>query len=217
MVVDMKTRVAGLLYLLPMILGPFSMLFVPAQVLVPNDAGATLEHLRASASLFRLGLLSDLLIVVTEVALTALLFGLFARCSQALSLVAAGARLTMAAVQGANVMLLLGAQGAAAHHDATLVLTLLEVHGQAVHVWEGLFALHCLALAALVFRSGVAPRVFGPLLGLAGVGYALNGFGSLAWPSVAPALSAVVGFTALVGEVPFVFWLLVHRPANGRA
>lgn len=213
----MKTRVAGLLSLLLMVLGPFSMLFVPTRVLVPNEAGATLEHLRAATVLVRLGVLSDLVIVVTEVALTALLFLLFARVSQALSLVAAGARLTMAAVQGANVVLLLLAQGASVHDEATLVLTLLEVHGQAVHVWEALFALHCLTLAILVFRSGVAPRVFGPLLGVAGVGYALNGLGSLAWPSAAPALSAVVGFTALVGEVPFVFWLLVHRPGSGRA
>lgn len=207
----MKTRAAGLLYLLPMFLGPFSMLFVPSRVLVAGDAAATLERLRAAEPLFRLGLASDLVIVLSEVALTAALFVLFEPVSRVLALTAAFARLVMTALQGANLLLHLGALEAAARGDATQTLSLLEVHGQGVHGWETVFALHCLVLALLVSRSGAVPRVFGPLLALAGVGYLLNGLGALLLPSAAPLFASVVGLTALVGEVPFVFWLVLRR------
>lgn len=207
----MKTRTAGLLYLLPMFLGPFSMLFVPSRVLVAGDAAATLDHLRAAESLFRLGLASDLVIVLSEVALTAVLFVLFEPVSRVLALTAAFARLVMTALQGANLLLHLGALDAATRGDATRTLSLLEVHGQGMHVWETVFALHCLVLAVLVFRWGSAPRAFGPLLALAGLGYLLNGLGALLVPSAAPLLAGVGGLAAVVGEVPFVFWLVLKR------
>jgi hypothetical protein len=207
----MKTRAAGLLYLLPMFLGPFSMLFIPSRVLVAGDPTATLEHLRAAEGLFRLGLASDLVIVLSEVALTAVLFVLFEPVSRVLALTAAFARLVMTALQGANLLLHLGALEAAARGDAPHTLSLLEVHGQGVHGWETVFALHCLVLAVLVLRSGVVPRAFGPLLALAGGGYLLNGLGALLVPAAAPLFAGVVGLTALVGEVPFVFWLVLRR------
>jgi Domain of unknown function (DUF4386) len=207
----MNKRTAGLLYLLPMALGPFSMMFVPSRVMVANDAQATLEHLRASEPLFRLGLASDLVIVLAEVALTAVLFVLFEHVSRAWALTATFARLVMTGLQGANVFLLVGALQTAARGDSTQTLVLLEVHAQAMHVWETVFALHCLALAVLVTRSGFVPRLFGPLLAVAGLGYALNGLGSLLVVSAAPVFARIVGVTAVVGEVPFVFWLLLGR------
>lgn len=204
-----QARLAGALYLVPMFLGPFSMMFVPAQVLVAGDAPATLAHLRSAEALFRLGLASDVFIVLSELALTALLFSLFERVGRTLALTAAFARLGMTVLQAANIGLHLGALNAAGRGEASQVLALLEVHGQAVHVWETLFALHCLALAVLVFRSGFVPRGFGALLALAGVGYGLNGLGCLLVPAAAPTLAALVGLTAVLGEVPFVFWLLI--------
>lgn len=202
-------RLAGALYLVPMFLGPFSMMFVPSRVLVAGDAAATLEHLSASESLFRLGIASDLLIVLSELALTAVLFVLFDRVNRALALTATFARLSMTAMQGANIGLSVGALNAAARGDAAQTLTLLEVHGQGMHLWETVFALHCVVLGVLVFRSAFVPKVFGLLLGVAGLGYALNGLGSLLVPSAAPVFASAVGLTAVVGEVPFVFWLVI--------
>lgn len=204
-----QARLAGALYLVPMLLGPFSMMFVPSQVLVAGDAAATLSHLRSAESLFRLGIASDVFIVLSELALTALLFSVFERVGRTLALTATFARLGMTVLQAANIGPHLGALNAAARGEATQVLALLEVHGQAVHVWETLFALHCVALAVLVFRSGFVPRGLGLLLALAGAGYGANGLGSLLVPSAAPTLAALVGVTAVLGEVPFVFWLLL--------
>jgi hypothetical protein len=210
-------RIAGLLYLVPLVFGPFSMMYVPSRVIVAGDAAATVANLAASEGLFRVGLLSDALIVVTEIALTAALYVLLKPAGKMLAATAAFARLTMATLQAVNLLPQLAAlallHGAGSKSDA-LVLTCLNLHGWGVHVWEIPFALHCMALGALVFRSGFFPRPLGVLLGVAGLGYAANGFGNLVVPSAAPALAGGVAVTAIAGEVPFLAWLLFKGPAQ---
>lgn len=85
---DRYARMAGLLYLLLTVVGPFSMMFVPSAVVVPGDAAATAGNVAASASLVRLGLLGDAIIFLAEVPLVVLLYLLFEPVSRAASLVA---------------------------------------------------------------------------------------------------------------------------------
>src|SRR5438105_6584972 len=56
-----QARVAGLLYLLASIPAPFALIYVPDKLIVTGDATATANHLRASETLFRLGIASELL------------------------------------------------------------------------------------------------------------------------------------------------------------
>lgn len=177
-------RLAGVLYLVPMFLGPFSMMYVPSKIVVPADASATAANLLTSATLFRLGMLSDAVIVLSEIALTAVLYLVLRPAGKALALTAALARLAMTVLQAANLVPLLAAitlvSGAApsalgVDQVHALALLSLRVHDLGVHVWEILFGLHCLLVGVLVFRSGFLPRAFGVLMGIASFGYALNG------------------------------------------
>lgn len=211
-------RLAGLLYLIPMFCAPFSMVYVPSVVIAPGDASATAAKLMAAEPLFRLGLLCDSAVFLSEVALTAVLYVLLRPAGRTLALTATLARLAMTVIQAANLfphlaaLHLLGSAGLRAAFSAgeaeALALLMLEVHGLGVHVWELFFGLHCILLGALVFRSGYFPRVLGVLLGVASVAYASNAIGHLLAPRSAPALAAIVAVAAIVGEVPFVLWLL---------
>lgn len=214
-----NARLAGLLYLVPMFCGPFSMMYVPSTIVVPGDATATAANLVASEGLFRLGMLSDSAIVVAEVVLTAMLYVLLRPAGRTLALAATFARLGMTVLQAVNLLPQLAALqlvGGAAYLAAfdvgqrhALALLSLHVHDVGVHVWEIFFGLHCLLLGVLIFRSGFFPRTFGVLMGIAAFGYALNGLGNLVAPGSAPVFAAIVGIAALVGEVPFVLWLLI--------
>jgi len=51
-------RTAGLLYLIVVVTGIFSLLHVPSQLIVPGDALATANNIAASEPLFRLGIAS---------------------------------------------------------------------------------------------------------------------------------------------------------------
>jgi hypothetical protein len=212
-------RVAGVLYLIPLCVGPFSMMYVPSALIVPGDPSATSARLAASASLFRLGLGGEMTIAVTEVALAAVLYVLLKPAGRALAATAAFARLAMAAIQAANLLpalaaleLIRGDPSSAAFRRAqlqTLALLALNLHGLGVHVWEVLFALHCLMVGVLVRRSGYLPGWLGPLMWLAAVGYAVSGFGNLFFGAGVQILAPFIALAAVLGEVPFLGWLLI--------
>jgi hypothetical protein len=58
-------RLAGFLYLLVVLLGPFVLIYVPGKLYVPGDAAATAGNILAHESLFRahmvVGLLTELI------------------------------------------------------------------------------------------------------------------------------------------------------------
>jgi hypothetical protein len=219
-------KLAGVLYLIPMFLGPFSMMYVPSVTVVRGDAAATAARMVASEGLVRWGVLSDAVIVLSEVALTAVLFTLFAPAGRTLARTAVFARLAMTVAQAVNLLPLLAALhilGAPRSLSAldlaqrqSLALFAIELHGLGVHVWEALFGLHCAALAVLIYRSGYFPKALGALMALAAFGYTLNGLGNLALPGGAAVYAAVVGIAAVVGEVPFVLWLVVKGAREER-
>ena len=53
-------RIAGSLYLIVAACGSFAELFVRSRIVVPGDAASTADNIRASATLFRFGFVSDL-------------------------------------------------------------------------------------------------------------------------------------------------------------
>ena len=69
-------RIAGLLYLVVAVCGGFSELYVRAGVKVPGDAAATAANIAASATLFRIGALTDLVNLVCFLVLALVLYGL---------------------------------------------------------------------------------------------------------------------------------------------
>jgi hypothetical protein len=204
----MKTRTAGVLYLLLAILAPFSMMVVPSRVLVAGDAAATAARLAANPGLFRAGMLVDVAIFSIELVLTALLFLLFEHVSRPLALAATFARLSMAVLQGLNV-----AVSAAALREPAFALQLLTAHTDVVLIWQTFFGLHCVFLGLLVFRSGFVPRALGVLLLLAAGGYLSDALGRLLVPGYGAVMGWLVGPLAAIGELAFTLWLLVHRGA----
>lgn len=219
-------RLVGLLYLLLAVVGPFSLVFAPSQILVPGDAAATASNLGTSESLFRAGLLGEAFIFLIEVPLVVLLHWLFAPVNRIMSMVAGVARGAMAVLQGVNVAVGLGVLlvvSGAGYLEAfspdqlsALTLVVLKSRGAVAHVWASFFALHCTVLAWLIYRSAFLPRILGPLMAVAALGYLANGPGSIVLPEQAGVFAVLAGVGALVGEIPFMLWLLI-RGVDGQA
>jgi hypothetical protein len=212
-------RLAGFLVILTVFLGPFSQLYVPSTLIVPGDAAATADHIRASGWVLRLGIVSDSLIFLIEIVVTVLLYVLLRPVSRVLSLVLAFARLATAIIQGINLLpyfialLLLSGAGyltvfEPAQSDA-LALLFLNAHQYVVYIWEIFLGLHLLVLSYLVFKSGYFPRILGVLLVLPALGYLIHGYGSFLFPNYEEIFAGVVGVSAVIGELPFFLWLLI--------
>lgn len=57
-------RLAGLLYLLTIIVGPLRLIYIPSKLFVQGNASATLNNIAAHEMLFHLGIVSELAVAV---------------------------------------------------------------------------------------------------------------------------------------------------------
>ncbi|MBN8921665.1 MAG: hypothetical protein BGP10_15620 [Rhodanobacter sp. 68-29] len=222
---DRTARLAGLLYLLVVLIAPYRLIYVPSALFVSRDAAATVANIAAHETLFRIGLAADLvcgsLMAFVALALFRLLGDVDRRHAVAMLLL--GGALVPAlyffnVVNDAAVLLLVhGGDALAAFEPAqrtALAMLFLQLHGQTVGAAELLWGLWLFPLALLVLRSGFLPRLFGYGLILNGLAYVIQ---SLAWallPDWEDTLSSVLGPLQFV-EVLFMLWLLVLGARRG--
>ena len=212
-------RVAGVLYLIIFIVAPFSFFYLRSSIIVPGDATSTANNIMASESLFRLGIVSDSVVFLTEIVLAAILYLLFRPVSRILALVMMFSRLAEAVIQGVNLLnygialLLLSGAGYLTVFEPqqlhALVLVFLDAYEYLVLVWGIFFGFHLLVLGYLLFKSGYFPRILGILVLVASAGYLVDSFGNFLFPQYHEVFSTVVVILALPGELLLALWLLI--------
>jgi hypothetical protein len=214
-----NARMAGFLYLLIAICAGFSFGYMRNTLIVPGDAEATVTNLMASEWLFRLGVVGDAVVFLSEIVLIALLYKLLQPVSRTLSLVVIFARLAMVVMQGMNlinyffVLLLVSGAGYLAVFEAdqlhALVLLFLNAYEYVALIWGTFFGLHFIFLAYIVYKSGYFPQILGLLLLLPAVGYLTDSFGNFLFPQYDAIYASTVVLLAVVGELSFTFWLMI--------
>jgi hypothetical protein len=182
---------------------------------VPGDAAATLENVAAAPLEFRLGILADTVMALSDVALAGVLYVLFAPVNRTLSLMAMAFRLVQAAILGVNLVNLHSAvalatsDGIEAGMQSLLVLRAIDAHAAGYDFGLFFFAMNCFLVGVLILRSGIIPKLLGWLLMGAGAVYLV---GSLL-RVVAPALVDTVApayLLPLVAELGFCLWLIAR-------
>ncbi len=211
-------RVAGLVYLMVAVAAGVAG-YARSTIVVSGDAAATAANIRASETLFRIGIVADLLqatfFLLTAIALFALLHRVHRLAAvvmvafvgvsvamQALNLVLHVAALSIAT--DASFTTALGPRGADA---LAMLFTGLQHDGFVLS--QMFFALWLLPLGYLVVQSGYFPKVLGYLLVLACFGYLADMFAYFLVPDIEPAFLPVSAVLGVLGEVTFIAWLLV--------
>lgn len=226
-------RLAALAYLAIFACGLFAEFGVRQRLLVPGDAGATAAAIAAAEPLFRGAVAAELVMLLCDVFLAAVLYALLRPVHRTLAALAAFLRVAHAAVVGAGLLQLflvlklavaagsLADLAPAARHAQ--VLLHLEAHGFGYVVGLVFFGLHCLVLGGLLRRGRLVPGVLGVLLMIAGLGYLVDGFANALladYAAHAAVFQTIVFAPAFVGELAFCLWLLfrgVRRPAGTAA
>ncbi len=212
------TKVAGSLYLTIFVVYPLSTM-ARASLVVPGDAAATADNIRAQETLFRWGMAGEASIVLVEIVLAAVLYALLRPVSRSMSLAASLARVAEAVVMAAGclvtsvfTLVAVSDSGYLGAFDADqrdgLALFFQEANDHIVLIWGFFFALSLLLTGWLVHRSGFLPRVIGILLALAGAGYLVQSFGTFLAPGMTDVWATVVLVLAIPGELVFALWLL---------
>jgi len=136
------------------------------------------------------------------------LYRVFKPVSSGLSMLAAWLRVAYAAIFGVAIAQLAGVLHFLPGAKGQAVQILMDVHAYQ-DIWNVglvLFAFHLILLGVLAWKASYAPAILGALLVVAGLGYAVDAFGSVLFVGYR---ANVAAFT-FVGELVLIVWLLVR-------
>lgn len=213
-------RTAGLVYLIVVVAGIFSLLYVPSQIFVRGDSLATVNNMMESESLYRLGIAVSLISSIAFLLLPFVLYKLLhqvhkdAAVLMVIFAVVGGVTTLVSEVNWLNALSLLsGAEYLQAFTSDQLhahVMLTFKAFSNAILISKVFWGLWLLPFGYLVFKSGCLPRVLGILLMVGSIGYLLDAFGPILFPVYGETLFP--RFTVLpsaLGEVGICLWLLV--------
>jgi hypothetical protein len=216
---DKAARIAGAIYLSMVFTGPFSLIYVPSKLIVRGNATATAANVLANETLYRLGIVADLIGSVIFVALAVALYRLFAGVNRTRALEMVSLILVSAAVGFMNVLNHIAAlilfRGAdfltvfqKPQRDA-LGMLFIRLYGQGIAINELFWGLWLFPFAVLVIQSRFLPRILGVLLIVNGFAYVIVSLTSL----LAPEYTSVIDPYATIaetGELWIILWLLIR-------
>src|SRR5262245_42587728 len=171
---DIKTaRMAGGLYLIGGVTGAFGILYGPSLV-VTGDAAATVRNILASASLFRLSIVSALLDQIIFIFVVLALYQLLKTVNQTMAVLMVISLLLSIPIAMVNelnniaVLFLLSDAHSlnvlTADQLHALVAFFLDLHAIGLNIAFLVGALWFFPMGYLVFKSGSLPRILGVLL-----------------------------------------------------
>jgi hypothetical protein len=224
----MRARIPGLLYLVVVLTGIFSIGYVPQQLFASSDPAATLAAVRDNLPLLRLAIVAGALCYVAYLLLSLALYRTFApwgryaatlmvafvAVSVPISLANLGHRLEILALADGSAAL--AALSDAERLAAISLADLRYDNGQRIAaVFWGLWLI---PLGLLILRSRLLPRVLGMLLIAGGIGYPVAILGSVLSPAFdASAWPNWLTRPATLGELGTCAWLLLKPPPTPTA
>jgi len=180
------TKVAGVLMLLSFVGGGFGEAYVPSKLIAANDAAATVENLKVSDYMFRLGFAGYLVEACCDVSLALIFYVLLKPVDKYVSLLAAFLGLigtaTFAAAElfyfAPTLLLRNGSYLKSFTPDQLNALALLSLNlfGLGAVIFTAFYGLGWVLRGYLMFRSGYFPKFLGVLMALAGLGFIVSNF-----------------------------------------
>jgi type IV secretory pathway VirB3-like protein len=226
-----RARVAGLLYLVAIVLGPFSLIYVPNVIVVTGNAGATADNIRSHEMLFRLGIVGDVLtgtvFLFVVLALYRLLKDVDRNLAAVMIILGGIVPLPIFCINAMNwiaALLIVHGVGYASSFSQdqqnALAMLFMQLHHQGNIVNSMFWGLWLLPFGALVIKSRFLPRLLGIWLLVNGVAYLATSSVGLLFPSNLEVVENVTQ-PALFGEIAIMLWLIImgarEKPtASGR-
>lgn len=209
--------VLRILYPIWMIVGLFSIVYVPATLIVPGDAAATAGNIVADELLFSMGIAGSLITQLIFIVVVLVLYRLFntvdknhASLMVIFALVAVPIAMLNSLNRVAALLLLSGAdflEVFSADQLQALMMFFLNLNEQGVIIASIFWGLWLFPLGYLVYKSGYFPRIVGVLVIMGGVGYLLSSFIHIVLPRY-ETIAAVLELMT-VGEIVFIVWLVL--------
>src|SRR6266853_4555143 len=212
-----QAHIAGVLYVVASITAVFAWIYVNGKIFVRDDATATANNIRASETLLRLGIVSELIGSIIFIFVVLALYRLFRAVSEKHAMAMAillliSTPISLLAVVGELAALIVAGGANLSTFDPyqldSLSYLFFRLHGQALVVAQVFWGLWLFPFGTLVIRCGFIPRFLGYLLFIAGVGYLIGSLTGLVLPTYKQ-LGDQIAMILELWELPIIFWLLI--------
>lgn len=213
-------RIAGLLYLIVVLTGIFSIAYVPSKLIVWDNAPATFNAIIASEQLFRFGIVAGISCYIAFLLLPFVLYKLLhpvnKTCATGMVILAvASVPLSLINLLNKfNVLTLISK----ADYLKTIeleklqaqVLLYLEYYDNGIKLTSIFWGLWLLPFGYLVVKSGFLPKVLGVFLMVGCLGYLVNFAGGFLFKNYTElGVSKIISLPATIGEIGICLWLLI--------
>lgn len=212
-------KVAGFLYLFLMATSIFAEFYARGPLIVPGDAVQTAQNIAASETLFRLGIVSNLITFAGDVVLLLALYVILKPINRDLALLAAFWRLAESSILGLVVLndfaalrLLSGADYLRifdTNQLQALAQLFHSLHGAGYLIGVVFFGLGSTLFAYLWFKSRYIPRALATWGIFASLVAAIVTLAIIVFPGLAPVVGLVHYAPIFIFEVTLGVWLLV--------
>lgn len=209
--------VVRFLYPIWIVIGFFSLQYVPTTLIVDGDVVATADKILANEMLFRIGIagsmIEPIIFVLAALALYTLLkpinknqaslMVVFVLLSAPIAILSAFGRVAaLLVLNGADYLKVFEVNQLHA-----LMMLFLDLNAQGILIATIFWGLWLFPLGYLVYKSGYFPKMLGILLIIAGFGFLLNPFTHLLLPGYQATLIPILDILT-IGEILFIIWLV---------
>jgi hypothetical protein len=219
-------RIAGALYLIVVLTGIFSLMYVPSQLIVWDNAAVTTSKISAAQPLFRLSIFASIICYTAFLLLPIILYKLFLSVNKthAVAMVAlAVVSVPVSLFNLSNKFAVLTWISKEAYLNMfttdqiqAQVLLHLNYYDNGIQLASVFWGLWLFPFGYLVFTSGFLPKILGILLMAGCFGYLLNFTGNLLYPGGyhEMGISKFVALPGTIGEIGICLWLLIAGIKN---
>jgi len=193
-----------ILYPLWAIVGMFSIMYVPSQLIDTNNPEITISNITSNELLFRSGIAGSLITQLFSVAVVWFLYKLFYQTYKDATILMA-----VFAFLGMPIAMLSNANQLAALsylNNAEQVMIFLKQHSQGTAVATIFWGLWLLPLGYMIIKSPLFPNLVGWLVVMAGIGYTLSAFAHFL--DLKGLVINVMDYLTF-GEVLWMLWVLI--------
>jgi hypothetical protein len=213
-----NARIAGLVYLLFAIPGPFVLLYVPSKVIVLDNAAATAQNVLAHETLFRAGIVGEWVLNAAFLFVPLALYRLLKEVDKGGAVVmvilylvsvpisfagTAGWISALTVIRGANVLSAFDQP-----QREAVAYIFLRLHHWCVLGAQVFWGLWLFPFGWLVYKSRFLPRIIGIWLMLACWAYVADSVGEILWPAHVDAVSRITS-PLQFAELAILLWLII--------
>ena len=213
-------RLAGLIYLIIILTGIFSLAYVPSKLIVWNDASQTFHNISSSKQLFRLGIASSMLCYIAFLILPLVLYKLLHSINETyaklmVAFVVVSVPISFINLQNKFAVLTLvdGTRYLTTYDLQQLqsqVMTYLDTYNSGILIAQIFWGLWLFPFGYLVYKSNFLPKLLGILLMMGCVGYLISTFGEIVISNFDKySISRFVTLPSSIGEIGVCLWLLI--------